>query len=100
MGGKSLIFQYDSMASAYQELLSEKQELEVLLTKLTNEVETVRSIMKGDAIDAYYNEYNEIVEATYRSVNAQVEMFGNMLDQMQQSMAAEDMDIASSIGNV
>ena len=100
MGGTSLIFQYDSMASAYQELLSEKQELEVLLTKLTNEVETVRSIMKGDAIDAYYNEYNEIVEATYRSVNAQVEMFGNMLDQMQQSMAAQDMDIASSIGNV
>ena len=100
MGGTSLIFQYDSMASAYQELLSEKQELEVLLTKLTNEVETVRSIMKGDAIDAYYNEYNELVEATYRSVNAQVEMFGNMLDQMQQSMAAQDMDIASSIGNV
>ena len=33
MGGTSLIFQYDSMASAYQELLSEKQELEVLLTK-------------------------------------------------------------------
>ena len=56
--------------------------------------------MKGDAIDAYYNEYNELVEATYRSVNAQVEMFGNMLDQLQQSMAAQDLDIASSISNV
>lgn len=99
MGG-TVTLQYDSMASVYNELLSQKQALEGLLTKLTDEVETIRSIMKGDAIDAYYNEYNELVEATYRSVNAQVEMFGNMLDQLQQSMAAQDLDIASSISNV
>ena len=100
MGGTSLTLDYGSIVSAYNELLSQKQALEGLLTKLTDEVETIRSIMKGDAIDAYYNEYNELVEATYRSVNAQVEMFGNLLDQLQQDMAAFDSGIASSIGNV
>ena len=98
--GNTVTLQYDSMASIYNDLLEKKQILEGLLTRLTNEVETIRSIMKGDAIDAYYNEYNAIVEATYKSVNTQVELFGNLLDQLQQYMAAEDLDIASSISNV
>ena len=98
--GVRLNAEYESMASIYNSLLNQKQVLEGLLTRLTNEVETIRSIMKGDTIDAYYNEYNAIVEAAYKNVNGQVEMFGNLLDQLQQLMAAEDMDIASSISNV
>ena len=84
----TVTFQYESMASVYNSLLNQKQELERLLTRLTNEVETIRSIM------------NAIVEVAYQNVNTQVEIFGNLLDQMQQYMAAEDLDIASSIGNV
>ena len=53
-------------------LETQKGEMENLLDKLSNTVETLPSVMEGQALQAYMDEYEKIVKTIYSKLNVKL----------------------------
>lgn len=68
-------------------LETQKGEMENLLGKLSNTVETLPSVMEGQALQAYMDEYEKIVKTIYSKLNVNLE-FGRFFTAVRKCMPA------------
>ena len=61
-------------------LETQKGEMENLLDKLSNTVETLPSVMEGQALQAYMDEYEKIVKTIYSKLNVNLGDFSQQLE--------------------
>ncbi len=61
-------------------LENEKQQMEELLANLTKTVNTLPTVMEGDALTAYLAEYENIVKKIYTKLNTNLGDFSAQLE--------------------
>ena len=73
-------------------LETQKGEMENLLDKLSNTVETLPSVMEGQALQAYMDEYEKIVKTIYSKLNVNLGDFSQQLESVCQQFENLDDD--------
>ena len=74
-------------------LETQKGEMENLLDKLSNTVETLPSVMEGQALQAYMDEYEKIVKTIYSKLNVNLGDFSQQLESVCQQFENLDDDM-------
>ena len=74
-------------------LETQKGEMENLLGKLSNTVETLPSVMEGQALQAYMDEYEKIVKTIYSKLNVNLGDFSQQLESVCQQFENLDDDM-------
>ena len=75
-------------------LETQKGEMENLLGKLSNTVETLPSVMEGQALQAYMDEYEKIVKTIYSKLNVN---FSQQLESVCQQFENLDDDMKTQL---
>lgn len=78
-------------------LETQKGEMENLLDKLSNTVETLPSVMEGQALQAYMNEYEKIVKTIYSKLNVNLGDFSQQLESVCQQFENLDDDMKTQL---
>ena len=78
-------------------LETQKGERENLLGKLSNTVETLPSVMEGQALQAYMDEYEKIVKTIYSKLNVNLGDFSQQLESVCQQFENLDDDMKTQL---
>lgn len=78
-------------------LETQKGEMENLLDKLSNTVETLPSVMEGQALQAYMDEYEKIVKTIYSKLNVNLGDFSQQLERVCQQFENLDDDMKTQL---
>ena len=78
-------------------LETQKGEMENLLDKLSNTVETLPSVMEGQALQAYMDEYEKIVKTIYSKLNVNIGDFSQQLESVCQQFENLDDDMKTQL---
>ena len=78
-------------------LETQKGEMENLLDKLSNTVETLPSVMEGQAQQAYMDEYEKIVKTIYSKLNVNLGDFSQQLESVCQQFENLDDDMKTQL---
>lgn len=78
-------------------LESQKSEMETLLGKLDDTVETLPSVMEGDTLNAYINEYETIVKSIYTKLNVNLGQFAAQLENVCKEFENLDEDMREQL---
>lgn len=78
-------------------LETQKGEMENLLRKLSNTVETLPSVMEGQALQAYMDEYEKIVKTIYSKLNVNLGDFSQQLESVCQQFENLDDDMKTQL---
>ena len=78
-------------------LEKQKGEMENLLDKLSNTVETLPSVMEGQALQAYMDEYEKIVKTIYSKLNVNLGDFSQQLESVCQQFENLDDDMKTQL---
>ena len=78
-------------------LETQKGEMENLLDKLSNTVETLPSVMEGQALQAYMEEYEKIVKTIYSKLNVNLGDFSQQLESVCQQFENLDDDMKTQL---
>ena len=78
-------------------LETQKGEMENLLDKLSNTVETLPSVMDGQALQAYMDEYEKIVKTIYSKLNVNLGDFSQQLESVCQQFENLDDDMKTQL---
>ena len=78
-------------------LETQKGEMENLLDKLSNTVETLPSVMEGQALQAYMDEYEKIVKTIYSKLNGNLGDFSQQLESVCQQFENLDDDMKTQL---
>ena len=78
-------------------LETQKGEMENLLDKLSNTVETLLSVMEGQALQAYMDEYEKIVKTIYSKLNVNLGDFSQQLESVCQQFENLDDDMKTQL---
>ena len=78
-------------------LETQKGEMENLLDKLSNTVETLPSVMEGQALHAYMDEYEKIVKTIYSKLNVNLGDFSQQLESVCQQFENLDDDMKTQL---
>lgn len=78
-------------------LETQKGEMENLLDKLSNTVETLPSVMEGQALQAYMDEYENIVKRIYSKLNVNLGDFSQQLESVCQQFENLDDDMKTQL---
>ena len=78
-------------------LETQKGEMENLLDKLSNTVETLPSVMEGQALQAYMDEYEKIVKTIYSKLNVNLGDFSQQLESVCQQFENLDDDMKTQV---
>ena len=78
-------------------LETQKGEMENLLDKLSNTVETLPSVMEGQALQAYMDEYDKIVKTIYSKLNVNLGDFSQQLESVCQQFENLDDDMKTQL---
>ena len=78
-------------------LETQKGEMENLLDKLSNTVETLPSVMEGQALQAYMDEYEKIVKTIYSKLNVNLGDFSQQLESVCQQFENLDYDMKTQL---
>ena len=78
-------------------LETQKGEMENLLDKLSNTVETLPSVMEGQALQAYMDEYEKIVKTIYSKLNVNLGDFTQQLESVCQQFENLDDDMKTQL---
>ena len=78
-------------------LETQKGEMENLLDKLSNTVETLPSVMEGQALQAYMDEYEKIVKTIYSKLNVNLGVFSQQLESVCQQFENLDDDMKTQL---
>ena len=78
-------------------LETQKGEMEDLLDKLSNTVETLPSVMEGQALQAYMDEYEKIVKTIYSKLNVNLGDFSQQLESVCQQFENLDDDMKTQL---
>ena len=78
-------------------LETQKGEMENLLDKLSNTVETLPSVMEGQALQAYIDEYEKIVKTIYSKLNVNLGDFSQQLESVCQQFENLDDDMKTQL---
>ena len=78
-------------------LETQKGEIENLLDKLSNTVETLPSVMEGQALQAYMDEYEKIVKTIYSKLNVNLGDFSQQLESVCQQFENLDDDMKTQL---
>ena len=78
-------------------LETQKGEMENLLDKLSNTVETLPSVMEGQALQAYMDEYEKIVKTIYSKLNVNFGDFSQQLESVCQQFENLDDDMKTQL---
>ena len=78
-------------------LETQKGEMENLLDKLSNTVETLPSVMVGQALQAYMDEYEKIVKTIYSKLNVNLGDFSQQLESVCQQFENLDDDMKTQL---
>ena len=78
-------------------LEKQKGEMENLLDKLSNTVETLPSVMEGQALQAYMDEYENIVKRIYSKLNVNLGDFSQQLESVCQQFENLDDDMKTQL---
>ena len=78
-------------------LETQKGEMENLLDKLSNTVETLPSVMEGQALQAYMDEYEKIVKTIYSKLNVNLGDFSQQLESVCQQFENLDDDMKTQL---
>lgn len=78
-------------------LETQKGEMENLLDKLSNMVETLPSVMEGQALQAYMDEYEKIVKTIYSKLNVNLGDFSQQLESVCQQFENLDDDMKTQL---
>lgn len=78
-------------------LETQKGEMENLLDKLSNTVETLPSVMEGQALQAYMDEYEKIVKTIYSKLNENLGDFSQQLESVCQQFENLDDDMKTQL---
>ena len=76
---------------------TQKGEMENLLDKLSNTVETLPSVMEGQALQAYMDEYEKIVKTIYSKLNVNLGDFSQQLESVCQQFENLDDDMKTQL---
>ncbi|MCC2219973.1 WXG100 family type VII secretion target [Coprococcus sp. CLA-AA-H212] len=78
-------------------LETQKGEMENLLDKLSNTVETLPSVMEGQALQAYMDKYEKIVKTIYSKLNVNLGDFSQQLESVCQQFENLDDDMKTQL---
>ncbi len=78
-------------------LETQKGEMENLLGKLITTVETLPSVMEGQALQAYMDEYEKIVKTIYSKLNVNLGDFSQQLESVCQQFENLDDDMKTQL---
>ena len=78
-------------------LETQKGEMENLLDKLSNTVEALPSVMEGQALQAYMDEYEKIVKTIYSKLNVNLGDFSQQLESVCQQFENLDDDMKTQL---
>lgn len=78
-------------------LETQKGEMENLLDKLSNTVGTLPSVMEGQALQAYMDEYEKIVKTIYSKLNVNLGDFSQQLESVCQQFENLDDDMKTQL---
>ena len=78
-------------------LETQKGEMENLLDKLSNTVETLPSVMEVQALQAYMDEYEKIVKTIYSKLNVNLGDFSQQLESVCQQFENLDDDMKTQL---
>lgn len=81
-------------------LETQKGEMENLLDKLSNTVETLPSVMEGQALQAYMDEYEKIVKTIYSKLNVNLGDFSQQLESVCQQFENLDDDMTTTVSSL
>ena len=71
--------------------------MENLLEKLSNTLETLPSVMEGQALQAYMDEYEKIVKTIYSKLNVNLGDFSQQLESVCQQFENLDDDMKTQL---
>lgn len=95
----ALDVQYGQIRSnVIAKLESQKEQMEGLLKDLDGTVQSLPSYMEGDALQAYINEYEQIVKVIYRKLNHNLGQFSDQLEKVCKEFEKLDNDMHTQIG--
>lgn len=78
-------------------LETQKGEMEDLLGKLDGTMETLPSVMEGDTLNAYINEYETIVKSIYTKLNVNLGEFAAQLESVCKEFENLDEDMREQL---
>ncbi len=78
-------------------LETQKVEMEELLGKLDGTVQTLPTVMEGDTLQAYINEYETIVKSIYNKLNVNLGEFAAQLESICQEFENLDNDMKAQL---
>ncbi len=78
-------------------LETQKGEMEELLGKLDGTVQTLPTVMEGDTLQAYINEYETIVKSIYNKLNVNLGEFSAQLESICQEFENLDNDMKAQL---
>lgn len=76
-----------------------KGEMESNLQKLDASVQNLRSVMEGDALDAYMDEYTTIVKTIYNKLNVNLGEYSKQLESVCKEFEDLDADMHSQLSS-
>ena len=87
---------YDAVRSEIiGKLLSQGEDMEDILNKLDASVESLPSVMEAKTLDAYINEYHVIVQRIYQTLNENLRIFAQQLEDACKNFEEVDSDLQS-----
>ena len=87
----------DIRSEVIAKLETQKGEMENLLGKFSNTVETLPSVMEGQALQAYMDEYEKIVKTIYSRLNVNLGDFSQQLESVCQQFENLDDDMKTQL---
>ena len=87
----------ENRSEVIAKLETQKGELENRLAKLSNTVETLPSVMEGQALQAYMDEYEKIVKTIYSKLNVNLGDFSQQLESVCQQFENLDDDMKTQL---
>ena len=94
----ALSVQYNEIRSDVINRLDDlKGDMESNLQKLDSSVQNLRSVMEGDALDAYVDEYTTIVKKIYDKLNVNLGEYSKQLESVCKEFEDLDADMHSQL---
>ena len=94
----ALNVQYDDIRTeVIAKLGDQKEAMQSNLEKMDSSVDSLRSVMEGDALEAYIAEYQNIVQKIYIKLNNNLEEYKAQLESVCAEFEALDSDMQSQL---
>ena len=94
----ALNVQYEDIRTeVIAKLSDQKDAMQNNLERMDASVESLRSVMEGDALEAYIDEYNRIVQKIYIKLNSNLEEYKAQLESVCAEFEALDTDMQSQL---